>query len=219
MGEKKSLDIGSSTTAAPGGTALALTTTGSVVPLNLIAAGSSFFNRVGRKVEMLSVELAFQFGIVSQTVTTPQDWARILIVYDRQTNGANPTISDILQDSDSLGANSFSVTAGLNLNNRDRFLVIYDERIQLPGLTNTAGVLTNIYPNSFGGRNGMSSGYGNIHIYRKLRGLVTHYKADTATPVVGDIATGGLFIITLGALATGNFQVSPWKSRLRYIDT
>lgn len=221
-GEVKSLDVGSATAVAPGGAPLAINTTGSVAAINLVTAGSSFFQRVGRKIEMKSVELSYQISpITSQTLATAQDWLRILIVYDRQTNGALPNVSDVLQDTDAAGANTTNIASGVNLNNRDRFLVIYDDRTQLPQVTNTMGVLTNVFPNSFGGRNGTSSGFGNVHIFRKLKGLVCHFKADSVPGVIGDVATGGLFLITIGSLAAAaqNFALTPWKIRVRYNDT
>jgi len=219
-GEVKSLDVGSATAVAPGGTPLTVNQTGLIGAINLVTAGSFFFNRVGRKIEMRSVELSYQITTLTATLTTPQDWLRIMIVYDRQTNGAYPAISDVLQDTDSAGANTSGVSAGLNLNNRDRFLVVYDDRTQLPAMTNTAGVVSNAFPNSFGGRNGTSTGFGNVHIFRKFKGgLVAHFKADSTPAVIGDVATGGLYVITLGTQAVGNYSITPWKFRVRYTDT
>lgn len=224
IGEVKSLDVGYATAAATGGgIPLVLNSTGTIIPLNLITAGSSFFNRVGRKIEMKSVEFEFQPGVLTLSIASPVDQGRILIVYDRQTNGAIPALADVIQDTDSAGTNTSNALAGLNLNNRDRFLIIMDKRIELPQVTNTAGVVTNVWPNSFGGAEDGDggAGVGVVHAYRKLKGLVTHFKADSAPAAIGDIATGGLFVLTLGinAVTTGaSFNIPYWKSRLRYVD-
>jgi len=98
-GEVKAL-VTSSGTAAPGGAALACNSTGSIIPLNLIVAGSSFFNRVGRKIEMKSVLFEANIAPLAAARSCVSDTLRILIVYDRQPNGANPTIANILQDTD-----------------------------------------------------------------------------------------------------------------------
>jgi len=209
--EKKVLFTG---TADPTNATLAFNTTGNVVCVNLIQVGSSMFNRIGRKVEMRSIRLTGKVNTAAVTrATLSPDHARIMIIYDRQTNGANPAITDFLQDTDQAGTNTTDSFSGLNMNNRERFVTILDKKFILPQATATAGVLTNVFPNDI-----------NIPVrvdeFRKLRGLTTHFRADSNPAVIGDIATGGLFIISLSeeqASGTELFNFE-WNVRLKYVD-
>jgi len=208
--EKKVLFSGDATT---GSGDLALNSTGNIYPLNLIQTGSSMYNRIGRRIEMVSLRFTGNLFALSVTRAAIMDLARIAIVYDRQTNGATPTISDVFQDTDQAGTNTTSSMSGINMNNRERFVVLMDKRILLPQATDTATVLTNTFPNS-------TEDWVHIDEFRKLRGLTTHYKADSNPAVVGDISTGGLFIIGFAGLPAGGeiFSLPTWNCRLKYID-
>jgi len=92
-------------------------------------------------------------------------------------------------------------------------VTLIDKKLSLPQATATAGVLTNVFPNDVNVPT-------QIDEFRKLRGLTTHYKADSNPAVIGDVATGGLFIIAFALFqATGtelyNYQ---WNLRLKYVD-
>lgn len=186
-----------------------LNATGNVTAMNLVPAGSSFFNREGRRLCMKSIHFS---GILTPTGTASvADYVRVLIVYDRQTNGALPAISDVLQNTDQLGANTTTVYSNVNLNNRTRFQVIMDERIWSPP---TSGASTEIVVSD-------SAQKTQFHIerYIPLKGLETQYKADSATAVIGDIATGSLLLVTLAGNASGSDGYAlacGW--RLRYQD-
>lgn len=200
--EVKSLDLTVSTT---------IDTTGSVQALNLIRSGASFFNRIGRRIEMKSLMVKLQISPLRTMGTN--DYVRIVVVYDRQTNGAAPAVADIIQDTDQAGANSTNIFTDINLNNRDRFLIFMDKRISLPSLTLTAGVITNP---------GLIDPVSPTFIftkYIKIKGEVAQYKADSAPAVVADISTGGLFMLVLGNQASGNEGYSLLgKTRLRFND-
>jgi len=209
--EKKVLFSGQGTT---GCGALALNSTGAIWPLNLIQVGSSMFNRIGRRLEMKSVKFT---GFVTPLVATRAsgiDYGRLIIVYDRQTNGAAPAITDVIQDTDQAGANTTTSMSGINMNNRERFVTIMDHRFYLPAVTNTAGALTLVTPTD------TTSWKPLIQEYRNLRMLTTHYKADSNPAVFGDISTGALWIISLGiiAAASENFSINNWNCRLKYVD-
>lgn len=193
-----------------GGT-FAINTTGTILPLNLIRAGASFFNRIGRRVELKS--LMIKTNIVPLRTAAVQDYLRMAIIYDRQTNGANPTLQDIFQTTDQAGANTLSVFSDINLNNRDRFHIFFDKRIVLPSLNVAAGVITQLGPAD------PIQPWVNVFKFIKLKGEVTQFKADSAPAVVGDIATGGLFFVSYGSQAAA---AEGWQgnveTRLRYND-
>lgn len=188
-----------------------LNATGAVTPLNLIRTGTSFMNRIGRKIQMKSLRVNGRIDIL-RTVAD-EDYVRVLLIYDRQTNGTAPAITDILQTTDQAAANTTTAFSGANLNNRDRFVILRDQHIYLPSLTSTAGVITNV---SFVDQ---VSKQALFDWYVKLPNYVTQYKADSSPAVIGDVATGGLFLVTFGAQTAGQegYQIA-LESRLRYLD-
>lgn len=192
---------------------LFVNSTGSVVCINLIQVGSSMFNRIGRKIEMHSIRLMTNLINIAATRNTILcDYLRIIVVYDRQTNGALPTIGDIIQDTEQNATNTTTPFSGLNMNNRERFVTLIDHRITIPQANSTAGVLTNVFPNDVGLQVKTDE-------FRRLRGLTTHYKADSSPAVIGDISTGALFIVTLAAQPAGTELFAlDWNVRLKYVD-
>ncbi|MDG0901972.1 capsid/nuclear shuttle family protein [Pseudomonas sp. L01] len=206
-GEVKALDSALQSTSG-------LNATGSVTCLNLIRAGSSFFNRIGRRVELKNITFSAAVAPLRTSTTSTSEYIRIIVVYDRQTNGANPAIADVLQSVDQAGANTTTSFSGINLNNRDRFRIFIDERITLPNIT-VAGAITtspsvDIDP--------LKTTF-NIKRFVKLGRELTQYKADSAPAVVGDIATGGLFLVMLGSAGAGTEAYGlNWESRVRFND-
>ena len=79
--------------------------------LNDVAQGSSAITRIGRKILMKSI-------LVQGSLTNSNAFGRILIVYDRQPNGALPAATDVLT--------SNTMMAVQNLDNRDRFIILAD---------------------------------------------------------------------------------------------
>jgi len=194
---------------ASGAITLNLNSTLNIQALNLIQTGSSFFNRIGRKIEMVSLYITG--SIIGLRTAANSDYVRILVLYDRQTNGALPTATTVLSSYDQAGGTTTSNLVGMNPDERERFAVIMDERIFLP-ITATA-------PPSATGVDGVNTSF-NIKRFFKLRNLLTHYKADSNPAVIGDIATGGLYICGIGAFAPGSegYQAQ-LACRLRYKDT
>jgi len=202
-GELKSLDQPSAN--------FALNSTAVFTCLNLVRAGSSFCNRIGRKINMMSVRMRGWINPI-RTITL-SDVARILIIYDRQANGANPTLQSLLQTTDQAAGNTTTILSGINLNNRDRFVILRDEMIVLPSQTVTAGAIT-----TPGWVDPVSHTFEHDW-YVKMGGLSTQFGADSAPAVIGDITTGALFMVTAGLNAAGaeGYQLTA-EVRLRYLD-
>lgn len=186
-----------------------LNQTAVITPLNLVRTGSSINNRIGRRIEMKSVRITGRLEAV-RTVNV-EDYVRILVIYDRQTNGALPAFADILADILEDASTISSVYSGAALNNRDRFVILRDKRIAVPSMTWTAGVITNPgFDNST---------EFNIDMFVKLKGLLCQYKADSAPAVIGDIATGSLLLVTVGGqIAAAEGWRASLTSRLRFND-
>lgn len=182
--EKKFVDLND--------TSYTLNTTPLFTCLNLVRVGSGEVNRIGRKIQMKYLYIT---GDV-ETIRTQadDDMCRIMVVYDRQSNGATPAIADIVRSVYQDGTTtSSSAMDHLNLDNASRFLVLMDKRIYLPSMTWTAGVVTNGGSLNTGGSNFI------IKKFIKLRNLETQFKADSNPAVIGDIATGALWLITWAA--------------------
>lgn len=168
----------------------AVDTTGSIVTLNGIARGDSISERIGRKVQMRSVHI--RGHMQSTTTTGTAQMGRVLLVYDRQTNGAVPGITDVL---DAIGS-----TSHRNLSTTMRFRVLMDRLYPLPDQTGDGEHLQ--LP---------------VNEYMKINLPVHFNNGDAGT--VADITTGGLYLITLGdnaaGVTAGTFAV---KTRVRYTD-
>jgi len=185
--ERKVIDV------APG--TLVADTTGTITALNLVATGTDFTNRIGRKILMRSIYIRYRVNNFDNT--TVNNCSRVILVYDMQTNGALPAITDVL---DTIHAES-----QVNLNNRDRFRIIWD-KIHAIGQFDTTATQA-------------IAGSPTIHVgkkYKKLR-LETIFSGTTAA--IGSIATGGLYLITVGDAAANAGGLFTLSTRIRFEDS
>lgn len=179
----------------------AVSTTGGIVLLNGITAGTEIFQRVGRKVIMKSI--LFRITIFNvPTVQDPQGTAvRIILFYDSQTNGAAPTVANVLSNMQAAAYTPIA-TSPINLNNRDRFKVIKDWLVGNPAATYTAGNLTAGAPVTKA-----------MKCYRKLNHDVI-FQGTGAT--AADIASGGLFLLIIADVS--NAKAVDYDARIRFQD-
>lgn len=147
--------------------------------LNGIAQGTDSNQHIGRQAQMKSFYWRWQGSLAATTAGTGS--ARLLIVYDKEAEGAPPTIATGAQ-TDILIADR--ITGINNLNNRDRFIVLVDEVVECIG---TQG------PSSFY-REG----------YRKID-LPMVWNASTAATIAA-INTGSIYagVCQSGGLVTAN---------------
>lgn len=151
--------------------------------LNDVAQGTSATTRVGRKILMKSLLVQGYLGVALGAIP------RIVIVYDRQCNGAIPAPADIFT--------SNTVMAAMNLDNRDRFIVVADI---FPG-DDSENLMAN-NPNVYG--------------YKRFikMNLETIYAGNTGT--ITDITSGSLLMCTNvngGAVAN-----ETGIQRIRFVD-
>lgn len=201
-----------------------------IMLLNDVGVGAGFYQRVGRKIEMKSLEFKVHIRPgdgASTGVTGLADGIygggmyRFLVIYDTQTNGVAPVISDILQCVNSLGTNVVLTSNALvNLNNRERFKVLRDIELRMPQFATVGGVITGSLMDL-----DQKNYVNEISDYVKLKGLPVQYKADAATvptafPVSSaNIATGAVYLVLLSnvAAAASGYVAQGWV-RLRYYD-
>jgi len=183
-----------------------------VTCLNTIAEGPALWQRVGRKICMDSVDLAITLSANGNTpaVVSPNAY-RVTLLYDRQPNGSFPLSSQIFAGYTDTGSfiGSSGTFVGINPDNFNRFLIIYDRTF---------------YPQSNG--NGttvtgqqFSSTSNEVFFDRfslDLGGLVTKYAGPDI--FYNNIATGSLL------LYFQNQEINPpgfsiiYSSRLCYSD-
>lgn len=148
-------------------------TTGALTLLNGLQTGDDSINREGREVRIRSIQFKGFTGVT--TGTGIDQYHRVLVVFDRQTNAAAPAITDILT------ANG--TTAPRNLDNRRRFVILYDRTYSL----NAAG--------EAGSASRM------LKYYKRFNLMETFNSGNAGT--VADITTGSIYMITMGSVAAG----------------
>nr|QXP07773.1 MAG: putative capsid protein [Arizlama virus] len=162
--------------------------------LNVVQQGAAVYNRVGTRVNFKSLQLRLMLS--GQTAATVNAILRVVMVYDRQTNGAAPAIATIFSDLSAAGGATTTFHSGLAIANRSRFQVIRDEMV----------------PMSFGGDSVK-------HYKTYAKGMwPTEYSANNGT--IGDVATGAIYLIysaTIAGAAAG-LSVSQIACRLRFYD-
>lgn len=163
---------------------------GLVAPLNLVPLGDDSITRDGRKIVMKSLLFRF-YGASSTTGGAP----RFIVFYDKMPNTNLPHITDVLT--------AANWAAPMNLNNRHRFDIIYDNT---GGIGKGADPLK-IIPAS-------SSSQITLSEYIKLDHETVFN--DTGSGTVAGTKYGGLYILFVGTGAGS--LVGELSARIRFVD-
>lgn len=159
--------------------------------LNLVQQGATSYNRIGAKILVKSIDYRCVLSLHGAAPTV--NWARVMLVWDKQPNGAYPAFSDILSDNVST-APDFS--SGLNMANKDRFTVLRNQ----------------VVPFSVTGDNATY-----VKWFVKTR-IETMFKANTGA--IGDITTGAIYLVAFSNASSANtfIGMSEIQSRIRFYD-
>jgi len=169
--------------------------TGSVTYLAPIAVGTDYTDRIGRKINIRSIQA--RGFVFPEDQTSGGSIVRVMCVYDAQSNGAAiATITDILQQSSPL--------APLNLANRDRFKVIWDKQFAL-------GQVSNVATQSF-------AGSPTNHQFKKYKRCNLPVIYNTTTNTIAAVSSGAILLLTLGNNAAGTGATLAFNSRIRFED-
>lgn len=180
--------------------------------VNLVQQGTAFSQRIGNKIKMKSVRIRMflKTSTAPQLVVIP---LRILLVYDRQTNGAyinNTLLLGQANQNGNLGVGS--QTDNINPNFFDRFVVLMDKFIAAPPIA--AGVLTSILT--------IGATESKTHIvdeFIRLKGLDTVFNTTANPCTIGCVNTGALILVCSGSVASaGNGYNLDGTVRLRFWD-
>lgn len=168
---------------------------GVVTLINGVTQNTDYNQRIGRKILLKSVLIRadiypYNTGTIDATIG---EQVRFIVFYDCQTNGAAPAVADVLQG---VGTNE-----ALNLNNRDRFKVLFDKDVSLESFKTTTGSLTTGSPKLH-----------SLKMYKKIN-MDTVFGGTGAT--VASITSGGLFTL----LISGNaYYACTYTTRVRFMD-
>lgn len=165
-----------------------MSTTGVVTLVNGLTKGTDESNRIGRKVQIRSIQVDGNAAIKSAGLTQID---RVMLVKDRQPNGALPTVGDIVT-----GGGALSVR---NLDNRKRFKILWDHQFELA-------------------KYGTGQGETNrVKKYFKKKFETVFNSGDTGT--IGDINTNALYFVVVGTGAPGTTAASSYYNvRVRFTD-
>ena len=183
----------------------ALDTSGTVTCLSLANTGTSFFNRIGRRIKLASVQITGNIANTGATATAGV--LRIIIVYDKQSNGALPSYADVITSVVQAGTTTSGHLDGPNQNNRDRFKILVDRKIHVPTVTTS---VANGFPSP-------DSNDTRVHIYKRLNHTV-QFKGDTNPTTIADISTGSLIMLTVGPGAPGTAWTMTASIRTKFYD-
>lgn len=125
--EVKAIDVPLGSSANPNSIPLGGTGTGTFAVLNGMAQGTGLGQRLGNQLSTKSVY--YQYVLNFGTGPVPNA-IRHLLVWDKQPNGLSPLSTDVLGSNQSTTTVDF-ITAPMNLSNRDRFVILADERTTL----------------------------------------------------------------------------------------
>lgn len=196
-GERKVIDVLQ--------TAFAPETTGTqLLLLNGCQVGTQNYNRIGRKIRMRSIAIRGQIQPTDTTIAATM--CRMIIVYDRQTNGAAPTYANIMQSQDITGTTASTAFSMVNLDNRDRFVIVRDKFYGFGAIDSTAtqalsSASPGIYP---------------INEYVKCK-FETIFNTGSAG-TVGDISSGSLYLFWVASNASAAGVQATVSTRLRFDD-
>jgi len=192
-----------------------VTTSTAGLILNGIPQGVGDNSRVGQRVRMFNFTVRGEINFLpTATAITQPDSLRLLIVYDRQTNGVAPPYSNVIAN----------ITTGTSLNldppnwyERGRYKILRDWVINVPSTSATvaAGLITaNGQPNV---PHPNSSEF-NLHFFKALKGKIdTIYSGTGAT--AANVNGGGIFVMAqLGSNQNGNVWAYALTASAEFMD-
>lgn len=176
----------------------------SATVLTVVSPGTDNVNRIGRVILQKSVYINYNiFTPHARALAAPandlyEECVRIIVFIDHQSNGSIPVLSQLLQ-------NHLSIVSPLNLDNRDRFKVLYDKRYQGGPTVNNANGPYQVGPPVYG----VDSKYITLNqpvIYNGTSSL--------------NIEGGAVYAFVLTSLnpATKQQAIVNWYSRVRFTD-
>lgn len=188
-----------------------ISSTASFTLLNGVRSGSDFYERTNRAINGKELKINLNF-IQHQTAIGyyAADTARVLVVWDHQAD-ATPTSADLLLDVNATGVTTTNNLSHKNINNKERFIFLADQRYSLPAYSITTVSQINTVNSAHRPNNEDWSQTINI----KLDSLITRYNSTGST--ISAINSGALYLFVLGSNATSGWSVN-FSARYSFYD-
>lgn len=169
--------------------------------LNVTAQGDGPSEHDGRSQRALSVEIKGQVTWSATDAATPSEpgYVRILVVHDRQTNGAQFNAEDVLDDPTDADLDTLAMR---NVEFEKRFRILKDIIVKKPN--NGSFVWDGTSAPS-------EAAYAPFKIFCKLNGMVTNYTSTTAA--IANIKDNSIHVMAIGE---GGAAVLRYISRVRF---
>lgn len=199
--------------ALPAG-ALTISSTAAVQNIVMIQQGGGESQRIGNKAALKSLRIRFQLIPTGNANFTTINYARFMVIYDRQVNGVYPAANTILSQ-----LNQSNVTVAgtyldsINPNFLERFVVLCDEYLTFQPASTVAA--------NIDGPSTDKAFY--MDKYIKLRNLEVQFGGNVLTGAgglgVANVTTGALYLLSWGNVAAGA-EPYCWtgNTRLRFHD-
>lgn len=193
-------------------------TTGIFLYVNQVQEGSGFWQRIGRKISIVSIQMK---GCIKPSnlnaAAIPSQTLRYMLIYDRAPTGALPTLADVLQDTSAAGANSTATESGINMDNKFRFAVLRDRIHIAPALGANGGTPAAVQGLQVDSTSDTKYSF-NCSEFIRMGGAVTQYNGS-----VGDVTqckTGAVYIMVVSSTdANANPAWGLYaRLRIRYVD-
>ncbi len=177
----------------------AVVATGGIVNAQIftIPDGDTQQEKEGLKITIKSIQLRFQLSIPSTTVVADAtDVCRLILVKDRQTNGALPTVLNILAQAD--------IQSFKQLEQSMRFTTVFDKTISINSMGGFGDGTTNAtLPNTK-----------SWQVFKKMN-LPIIYNDTAATGVIATIVTNNLVLLYISEKGKCGIKC---KVRVRFTD-
>ncbi len=168
-------------------TAEAISNSVVITQLSNIPSGDTTNSRDGAQVKMVGLDMSFHLQQNASAIAAT--FIRLMVVLDKQTNQVIYGIDDLLED---VSVNDV-ITTPRNLDNKNRFLILYDR----------------VFVLSKGGTNGA--------VVRKYIKKDVLLRYDASTPSIADMTQNSLSFVQLSSEGT-NVPSITFFGRLRFID-
>lgn len=179
--------LGNNPTGLPALSSIPVTAaTGNVVCLNTMILGTTLGTALGNQITIKRV--SYRYGLI----ITGNGFARVMLIWDRQPNGALPAFNDILDDSNSSNNNRNTCFSHIKDDNRRRFVILKDDNFPLPLSVGNVYNMSGVVPID------MTSTFLGSTVSRQIP------------------QTGALLLVSSGFSATNIQYIGRW--RVRYYD-
>lgn len=174
-----------------------------IVVLNYIPQNGTQRGRLGRAVEMVSIDI---IGHITADNTVLNDVTRtfqVAVIYDNCPGTGIPGLPDIFESSNGTAPNASDQSMPVDKGNEKRFKYLFQQRVAWPAVGAVGGTEPNLtFTDAHWRDPAGSSPYFEAHV--PLKGLPVKWKSSAAA-AYSDFYTGAVFLLAWGGPA--NFLV------------